>query len=80
MEHYGITTMLELSKKFEFSLKKEVISSFIKFCTICQKSGKKPKFVSNKWPEALYSFHRYHVDHLKYNGKDIILLADAYSG
>uniref|UniRef100_A0A0N5BY74 RNA-directed DNA polymerase n=1 Tax=Strongyloides papillosus TaxID=174720 RepID=A0A0N5BY74_STREA len=80
MEHYGITTMLELSKKFEFPLKKEIISSFIKSCNICQKSGKKPKFVSDKWPEALYSFHRCHIDYLKYDGKDIILLVDAYSG
>ena len=73
--------MKETSRKYFWWLKITAhIDEIVKRCTGCSKYRRKPpKSAICPWPFARFPMERVHIDYCDYNGKQLLVMVDAYT-
>ncbi|KAL1396623.1 hypothetical protein pipiens_020165, partial [Culex pipiens pipiens] len=78
--HLGVIRMKQEARRYVYwpGLDKD-IEEFVQRCEVCSKTGRMPKKVYSKWPEASKPFERVHLDFFHFGGKTFLIVVDAYS-
>ncbi|XP_038116792.1 uncharacterized protein K02A2.6-like [Culex quinquefasciatus] len=78
--HLGVIRMKQEARRYVYwpGLDKD-IEEFVQRCEVCSKTGRMPKKVYSKWPEASRPFERVHLDFFHFAGKTFLIVVDAYS-
>ncbi|XP_038116864.1 uncharacterized protein K02A2.6-like [Culex quinquefasciatus] len=78
--HLGMIRMKQEARRYVYwpGLDKD-IEEFVQRCEVCSKTGRMPKKVYSKWPEASRPFERVHLDFFHFAGKTFLIVVDAYS-
>jgi hypothetical protein len=79
--HMGITRMKQIARKYVYweGVNKD-IENKVKECEHCQILRKDDQKKSDSsWPEAKYPFERVHIDFFHFQGREFLILVDAFS-